>query len=139
MPPSRTTLSLVVLLASIALSTTCRPEAPATPTERRHQPRRIEQRHCKPFDLEAADAKLEAASDPHDPEVADHLARYAGCPCRHEPDATSSEDSGACGPFPCTVTGCYVQQCETDADCAYGFCAAHTGWPDAWCVTSDDR
>jgi hypothetical protein len=130
-------LRVVFLLALCGLAT-CRGERTGSVNPRSQPGRR-----CDAFDDAAADRVLDASGDPpktHAPAVVEHLSRYDGCECRPSDWSETSKfgASSECGPFPCTANGCYVHPCKTDEDCAYGFCASHTGWPDDWCVTSDD-
>jgi hypothetical protein len=100
-------------------------------------------RSCESFDSAAVTRVLETTGDPpktHDPRVVEHLERFDRCGCEpdYPLDTTTFAPSDACGPFPCTANGCYVRPCTKDSDCEHGFCASHTGWPDDWCVESDD-
>ena len=61
--------------------------------------------------------------------------RKSGCLC--QPTAEKSFRGTTCGQFPCTEHGCYVKKCNSDANCAQGYCASHTGYPGGYCVNSD--
>lgn len=122
---------LAVLLVLCGLATCKHAEGP-------------KRRRCEPFDVAAAERVLAMTGDPpktHDARVVEHLEVYDRCACvpDYPLDGTTFAQSDACGPFPCTANGCYVQPCTKDSDCAHGFCASHTGWPDDWCVVSDDH
>ena len=103
-------------------------------------------RRCEAFDVdefrrefEPGNPRLASQSPEHGSAEARWLARFDGCACRPEywTEGSTSAHAPECGSFPCTPNGCYVRECSSDSDCAFGLCSSHASWPHGWCVESD--
>lgn len=126
-----------VVVASLALAACSglRDQSPASPKLAGKSPVPESSHECSPY-VDPLKGQEWTTEDMVAKNWPAYAARF-GCTCASEPHTLN--DSSACGPFPCTSTGCYVARCRVDTDCAVGICAHYSGFPHDACVVNDDK